>query len=55
MGSPKKQRRLDYLKACENRALNIVAHETIADNNFVNLVKCGMVVVEPIKMVEIRK
>lgn len=55
MGSPKKQRRLDYLKACENRALNTTACETIADNNFVNLIKNGMIVVEPIPFVEIRK
>ncbi len=55
MGQAKRQRHLDYLKSKESSILFTDAAEAIQDNNFVSLVKKGLIVVEPYKMVEIRK
>lgn len=55
MGKPKKQRRLEYLKSKESSILFTDAAEHIEDNNFVNLVKQGLIVVEPFKTVEIMR
>ena len=55
MGTPKKQRRLNYLKSKESSILFTDAAESIQDHNFVNMVNKGLIVVEPFEYVEVRK
>ncbi len=55
MGQAKKQRRLEYLKSKESSILFTDAAESIQDNNFVNMVNQGLIVVEPFETVEIMK